>query len=111
MARYYTLAKAEEISPHSSGCPWPYEVSVCFDKVPYPIVVSEGVAHGAATTTLTAIDALQDQWQAHFAKSEAEWLLPIIRRMASGEIVAAEEAVSVYRTVHRQTPKSYEVGT
>jgi hypothetical protein len=108
MARYYTLAKAAEITPYSSGFPWPYEVSVCFDPVRYPIVMTEGVAHGAAATTLTAVDALQDRWQQHFAKSKGAWLVPIISRMAAGENVAADEAVSAYKAIHNQDPISFE---
>ena len=108
MARYYTLAKAEEITPHSSGYPWPYEVSVCFDGVRYPVVIAEGVAHGAASITLSAADALKDQWQGHFTKSKGEWLLPIIQRMASGENVAADDALATYQKMHKQEPVSYE---
>jgi hypothetical protein len=108
MARYYTLAKAEEITPYSSGYPWPYEVSLCFDRVRYPVGIAEGVAHGAAAITLTATDALKDQWQTHFAKSKGEWLLPIIRRMAAGEDVAADEAMAAYKKMHKQEPASYE---
>lgn len=108
MACYYTLAKAEEITPYSSGYPWPYEVSVCFERVRYPVVIAEGVAHGAAAITLTATDALKHQWQAHFAKSKGEWLLPIIRRIASGENVAADEVLVAYKKMHKQEPVSYE---
>ena len=108
MARYYTLAKAAEITPYSSGYPWPYEVSVCFESVRYSIVMAEGVAHSAAATTLTAQSALQDQWQAHFEKSKGKWLVPIIRRMAAGERVAADEVVSAYKRIHLQEPVSFE---
>lgn len=109
MARYYTLAKAEEVTPHSGGYPWPYEVSICFDQVPYQVVVAEGVAHGTAATRLTAVEALQNQWRLHFKKSKAEWLVPIIRRMASGEKVAAEEVLAAYMRNHLEEPASYEV--
>jgi hypothetical protein len=109
MTRYYILVRAEEILPNSSGHPWPYEVSICFDGVPLPVVVAEGVAHGAALTTLSAAEALQAQWQAHFAKSKAAWLLPMIRRMASGEPVAADEGITAYKALHGQEPSSYEV--
>jgi len=72
MARYYTLAKAAEITPYSSGYPWPCEVSVCFDEVRYPVAIAEGIAHGAAAITLTVIDALKDEWQRHFSRSKGE---------------------------------------
>jgi hypothetical protein len=108
MARYYTLAKAAEITPCSSAYPWPYEVSVCFEPVRYPIIMAKGVAHGAATTMLTAQDALQDQWQAHFAKSKGEWLLKIIGRMATGERIAVDEAVSAYKAIHHKEPVSFD---
>lgn len=111
MARYYTLAKAEEITPYSSGYPWPYEVSICFDGAPLPVVLAEGIAHGASAITLPAQDALHDRWQAHFAKSEGAWLAPIIRRMANGEHVTADEAVAVYKALHGQEPYSYELRT
>lgn len=111
MARYYTLAKGEEITSYSSGYPWPYEVSICFDQVPFPVVIAEGVAHGAASTRLTAMDALKGHWQTHFAKSKGEWLVPILRRMAAGENVSAEEPVAAYKTIHGQEPASYEVNT
>ena len=108
MARYYMLAKAEVITPHSSGFPWPYEVSVCFEQVRYPVEMRQGVAHGAASITLTATDALTDQWQAHFATSQGEWLLPLIRRMASGDDVSADEAIAAFRKMHGCEPASYE---
>jgi hypothetical protein len=76
--------------------------------VPYPIVVAEGVAHGAVATTLTTSDALHDRWRAHFKKSKGEWLIPIISRMASGENVRADEAIELYKTLHQDEPASYE---
>jgi hypothetical protein len=108
MARYYMLAKAEAVTPYSSGFPWPYEVAVCFDPARYPVAISEGVAHRAVAITVTAADALKDQLKAHFAKSQDEWLLPIIHRMASGDTVTAEEAIAAYRNIHGQNPTSYE---
>jgi hypothetical protein len=108
MARFYMLAKAEVIMPHSGGYPWPYEVSICFDPARFPVAISEGVAHGAAAITVSAADALKDQWKAHFARSQGEWLLPIIHRMASGDIVTADEVIPVYRNIHGRDPASYE---
>jgi len=108
MARYYTLAKAYEITPYSSGYPWPCQVSVCFEGVPLPIVIAEGVAHGASSISISAQDALQAQWHAHFAQANGAWLLPMIRRMASGETVTADEAMTAYCALHGLEPDSYD---
>jgi len=108
MARYYTLAKAQEITPYSSGYPWPYSVSVCFEGMPLPIVVAEGVSHGTSSISLSAADALKAQWHAHFAHANGAWLLPMISRMASGETVTADEALTAYRALHGREPDSYD---
>jgi hypothetical protein len=83
MPLFYVLAKNAIVTPYSSGYPWPYEVALCFDIVASPVGLAEGVAHGAVAVTLSAEEAMHEQWQDHFSNAQGEWLLPIIRRMGN----------------------------
>lgn len=110
MARYYTLAKGTKALPLAGGFPWPYEVSLCFDRVSDPVGFSEGVAHGAQGGHFSANEALQPSWHDHLVQAEGEWLRPFIERLASGQHLDAEEVLRVFRSKHGKEPDSYESG-
>ena len=105
MGLYYTLAEARHITPHASGYLWPYEVAICFEPVDFPVILSEGVAHGAVSVPLAAAQALA--WEEHFAKAEGTWLLPAVHRMAAGEKIAAAEFLALYEHLHKCMPASF----
>lgn len=85
MARYFVVAKGTKSLPLSGGYLWPYEVSLCFERVSHPVGFSESVGHGAAGGIFTAQEALQTKWTEHIASAGGDWLLPYIQLLASGE--------------------------
>ncbi|CAN7754885.1 hypothetical protein LJR290_006881 [Variovorax sp. LjRoot290] len=107
MALYYVLASSTKPLPTSGDFQWPYEVSLAFEATPHPVGVAEGVGHGAAAAFLTAAEALGPSWAQHFVSADAGWLVPFVQRMAAGELVRAEEAISAYRDRNGSEPKTF----
>jgi hypothetical protein len=108
MGRYYKLARGTQVAEHTKGFAWPYEVAICFDVGAIPVALSEGVAHGAVSGVFSAADAIGDNWKSHFEAAGGVWLLSILKRMANGETVSAEEALNMYSSKHGSEPESYK---
>jgi hypothetical protein len=63
MPVYFRLGHGTKKLESAGDFPWPYGIDLCFDSVPEPVAISEGVAHGAAGGTFSASEAIGPQWR------------------------------------------------
>ncbi|MCP2067992.1 hypothetical protein [Pseudomonas laurylsulfatiphila] len=108
MPRYFVLAKGTKALPLSGNYPWPYEVSLCFEAVAWPVGFSEGVGHGAAGGVFTAQEALHAKWREHIAAAKGEWLLPFIEQLAAGVHLDASSLLAIAAAKLGEPPEGYE---
>lgn len=57
---------------------------------------------------LSAHEALEISGISNLKKANAEWLIPLLERMASGQAVAAEEIFAAYKEAHGRRPRREE---
>jgi hypothetical protein len=99
---YYTLA-------HTGGRQWPYTVDLCFDAVPCPVGLAEGVGQGVGAITVSAGDALSETWKEHFVHARALWLIPYLEDLAAGVPLPRAEIWARYEELHGQSPQVSEL--
>lgn len=87
---------------------WPYFVDLSVNEQPPLIGLAEGVAHGAHGGLFSPSEALTPKWTDLITKAEAEWLLPYIQRLASGETVTEGELIAHFRSLHGRDPQITE---
>jgi hypothetical protein len=104
--RYLRLASNRLFWKLGDPFVWPYSVEISVDGVP-KVSIGEGVAHGACGGVFTVDAALNSQWRDHFERAEATWLLPYLRRLSDGEIVAEAELVEHFISLHGRPPESF----
>ena len=97
MMTYYNLATVVE---RRGDCHWPYVIDICFDAVPCPVGLTEGIGQGVGATTVSAEEALSATWRKHFEAAHALWLLPYLRDLANGKPLPGEEMLRTYRIIH-----------
>ncbi|HEX8284959.1 MAG TPA: hypothetical protein VF588_16475 [Pyrinomonadaceae bacterium] len=110
MPVYFKLGHGTRTLESAGNFPWPYAIDVCFDPVPEPVAISEGVAHGAAGGTFSASEAIGAQWREHFEAANAGWLIPYLERLAAGVKLPREEILARYKQLHGKMPDSYRSG-
>lgn len=108
MALYYNLAHGTKPLPLTADYPWPYDIDICFDPVPHPVALSEGVGHGAAGCAVSAAEALQSKWREHFDITHAHWLIPYIEKLAQGIPLPKDEMMARFENVHGKQPECYQ---
>ncbi|MEF9416633.1 hypothetical protein ABXT21_19685 [Ralstonia sp. SM1864_UCD524_TZ4] len=108
MSLYFNLAHGTKLLSLSANYPWPYDIDVCFDPVPHPIVFSEGIGHGSAGCAVSAEEALESKWNEHFEATRAHWLIPYIERLAQGIPLPKDELIMRFEEMHGKSPTSYE---
>lgn len=107
MAVFYRLAHGAKRT--RTGHRWPFEIAICFDGVPEPVMLSEGVgAFGTSGGTFSASEALDPRWSDYFGVTGGAWLRSFLERMAAGERVDAREPIAHYLRLHGHRPKTYE---
>jgi hypothetical protein len=62
--------------------PTNFEVALCFDDIPAPVALSEGLGREAMGGLFTAGEALSPRWSEHMALAGAEWLIPFIEKIS-----------------------------
>lgn len=85
---------------------YPCEIDLSVDGDTWTVHIGEGAGFGAAGADVSADEALTS-WRAHFVKAEGEWLLPYLRRIASGETVTMTELVVEFERRHGREPVVY----
>ena len=94
---FYNLGKGHmtnaEGEPNYS---WPYEISYAPDYRPREFYLAEGDARNGNGGFFPAATILEVQWRSHLKITQTLWLLPILERMARGEIVAPQEILRAY---------------
>lgn len=73
-----------------------------------PFYLASGGAHYGNGTFLTASELLQPQWQSDLHIVSGEWLLPLVERLAQGEILAASEVLELHKQHHGTLPEQSE---
>lgn len=106
MATYFKLAHGTR-PLETTGYPWPYAIAISFDDVAAPVGMSEGVGHGAAGCFLSAQEALDSSWRAHFDAANGLWLIPYLEALAQGSILPKQEMLNRYREQTGKAPASY----
>lgn len=84
----------------------PCRVALAIVDGVWRVEVSEGLAFGGAGATLSVDEALQPKWRSFFARAEGDWLLPVLRRVASGEKIEMQELIDHYVDLHGEEPSS-----
>ena len=100
-----TVVLGEGYDPQVFG--YPYGVDYSPDTPETPIIFWEGSGHMASGGLFTAAQALEAQWADHVRFAGVEWVVPLIERLARGELVALEEVLAAYKAVHGRLPKVY----
>lgn len=109
LARFLNLASNRIDPPPELGFVWPYEVGLGGLDGPRPrVAFSEGVAHGAAGGQFGIRDALGPHWRKHIGAAGGDWLMPYLRRIATGGKVSEEELAGDFERRHGHPPRSYD---
>jgi hypothetical protein len=108
MTLYFNLAHGIKLLAYSENFPWPYDIAICFERVPHPIAFSEGVGHGSAGCSVSAAEALECKWQEHFEITNASWLIPYIERLVQGTPLPRDEMMDRFLELNGKQPESYE---
>ena len=87
---------------------WPYEISYAPAYRPREFYLAEGDARNGNGGFFPAATVLEPQWRSHLKITDALWLLPILERMARGEIVAPEEILRAYEQEYGHAATSEE---
>lgn len=92
------------------GAPYlyPYSVDVSVSPLPAKVGFSEGDAHGAHGSVVCLDEALSGRWDEHFAKAEAEWLLPYLLRLQAGGRVEEFELIADFERRNGYAPRTVE---
>ena len=107
--RFLELASNRLDRPAGSEFVWPYEVGLGGLASPRPrVAFSEGVGHGAAGGQFGVREAFAPRWSQHFAAADGDWLIPYLRRIATGGRVSEEELADDFERRHGHPPRSYE---
>ncbi|MGV3753947.1 MAG: hypothetical protein ACO1QS_01030 [Verrucomicrobiota bacterium] len=102
MALYYHLA-------HNGNQQSPCDIGVCFEAIPCPIYITEGIGQGAGGCPLSAAEALEPEWRTSFEKAKGTWLIPYIENLAKGIPLPREEMFWFYHHYHGQPPKHTDI--
>ena len=83
---------------------YPYEVGYVPDQPQTPIYFAEGDAKFGSGGFFTATQALEPQWVEHLKTAGVIWFVPFLQRLAAGNIVALEEILKVFKSIHGHEP-------
>lgn len=108
MRRILRLASNRLVVDPGAAYIYPYSVDLSVSPPPAKVSVSEGDAHGAHGTDIGVDEALTEAWSDHFARAEAKWLLPYLRRLQRGETVHEWELVADFERRHGRAPEIVE---
>lgn len=70
--------------------------------------LSEGDGRNGGGSFLDAADVLQPPWRKLVSDAGAQWLAPLLERMAHGEEVSESEILNAYRQIHGKRPATEE---
>ncbi len=108
MSRYFLLASTNWGAEKRTGYPYPYEVSICFERVSKPVLVTEGTGHYCSGGVTGLYDLLR--FEADFLRQcNGEWLIPYVIEMINGNDVEAQ-LISDFRARHNREPTYITLG-
>lgn len=79
---------------------WPYTVHYAPGCEEGSFFLASGDARNGNGTFLRPEQVLEPQWRGELRVAGAEWLVPLLERMAQGEQVESSEVLAAYQMVH-----------
>jgi hypothetical protein len=89
---FYYLARNNDDGEYANN---PYRVNYTPNRERGSFQLVEGAMHTEYGTQLSASEILNEEsWQDHLHRADAEWLLPLLQRIADGETVTTAEILA-----------------
>ena len=105
---FYELGRGFPIYEDKPLYSWPYEVSYVPSREPRAWYFAEGDTRNGNGGFLTPREVIEPQWRAHLEHTQTLWLLPLLARTASGEVVTPQEIFAAYHAIHGENPPREE---